>query len=79
MVQTYPALFGLYRMGFLPKGVKIVGYARTKMDSAEYHKRITSYIKNVEDDEAKAKLEEFKELSTYISGGYEDDASFASP
>ena len=31
-VQTYPALFGLYRMGFLPKGVKIVGYARTKMD-----------------------------------------------
>ena len=63
-------------MGFLPKGVKIVGYARTKMDSAEYHKRITSYIKNVEDEEAKAKLEEFKELSTYVSGGYEDDASF---
>lgn len=75
-VQTYPALFGLYRMGFLPKGVKIVGYARTKMDSAEYHKRITSYIKNVDDDDAKAKLEEFKELSTYISGGYEDDDSF---
>jgi glucose-6-phosphate 1-dehydrogenase len=63
-------------MGFLPKGVQIVGYARTKMDNAEYHKRITSYIKNVDDDEGKAKLEEFKKLSTYVSGGYEDDESF---
>lgn len=63
-------------MGFLPKGVKIVGYARTKMDSAEYHKRITSYIKDVDDPEFKAKLEDFKQLSTYVSGGYEDDASF---
>ncbi|EKM59071.1 uncharacterized protein PHACADRAFT_249261 [Phanerochaete carnosa HHB-10118-sp] len=74
--KTYPALFGLFRMGFLPKGVKIVGYARTKMDNAEYLKRITSYIKNVDDDEGKAKLEEFKQLSTYVSGGYEDGESF---
>ncbi|GJE84026.1 glucose-6-P dehydrogenase [Phanerochaete sordida] len=74
--KTYPALFGLYRMGFLPTGVKIVGYARTKMDNAEYHKRITSYIKNVDDDDGKAKLEEFKQLSTYVSGGYEDGESF---
>ena len=65
MCQTYPALFGLYRMGFLPKGVKIVGYARTKMDAAEYHKRITSYIKNVDDDEGKAKLDEFKQQHIY--------------
>lgn len=46
------------------------------MDDAEYHKRITSYIKNVDSDEAKAKLEEFKKLSTYVSGGYEDGESF---
>lgn len=63
-------------MGFLPKGVKIVGYARTKMDDVEYHKRITSYIKDANDDEAKAQLEEFKQLSTYVSGGYEDGESF---
>ena len=49
--QTYPALFGLYRMGFLPRDVKIVGYARTKMDTAEYHKRITSYLKVADDDD----------------------------
>lgn len=64
-------------MGFLPKDVKIVGYARTKMDNAEYHKRITSYIKNVDDDESKEKLEQFKQASTYVSGGYEDGPSFA--
>lgn len=75
--KTYPALFGLYRMGFLPKGIRIVGYARTKMDEAEYHKRITSYIKTPENDtEFPAKLDEFKKLSTYISGGYEDSPSF---
>lgn len=74
--QTYPALFGLFHMGFLPRDVKIVGYARTKMDDAEYHKRITAYIKGVESDEAKAKLEEFKKLSTYVSGSYEDGESF---
>ncbi|KAI0337585.1 glucose-6-P dehydrogenase [Trametopsis cervina] len=74
--KTYPALFGLYRNNYLPKGVKIVGYARTKMDNAEYHKRITSYIKGADDEQAKAQLEEFKELSTYVSGGYEDAESF---
>lgn len=46
------------------------------MDDAEYHKRITSYLKNVDDDEGKTALEEFKKLSSYVAGGYEDDASF---
>jgi glucose-6-phosphate 1-dehydrogenase len=58
----------------LPEGVRIVGYARTKMDEAEFHKRATSYIKN--QDVYSEKLEEFKKISTYVSGGYEDDPSF---
>ncbi|THG95804.1 hypothetical protein EW026_g5918 [Hermanssonia centrifuga] len=74
--KTYPALFSLYSNQYLPTGVKIVGYARTKMDRAEYHKRITSYIKNADEETVKTKLEEFKELTTYVSGGYEDDESF---
>ncbi|KAG9317281.1 glucose-6-phosphate dehydrogenase [Chiua virens] len=75
--KTYPALFGLYRIGYLPRDVHIVGYARTKMDTEEYHKRITSYIKVPDNDPAiTAKLEEFKKLSTYVSGGYEDAESF---
>ncbi|TDL29499.1 glucose-6-P dehydrogenase [Rickenella mellea] len=75
--KTFPALFGLYRMGFLPKDVHIVGYARTKMDEAEFHKRETSYLKVPDNDEETAKkVEEFKSFSTYVSGGYEDAESF---
>lgn len=44
------------------------------MDEAEFHKRATSYIKN--QDVYSEKLEEFKKISTYVSGGYEDDPSF---
>lgn len=64
-------------MGFLPRDVKIVGYARTKMDDAEYHKRITSYLKVADDDQdGQAKIQEFKAFSSYVSGGYEDAPSF---
>ncbi|KAG1907168.1 glucose-6-phosphate 1-dehydrogenase [Suillus fuscotomentosus] len=75
--KTYPALFGLYRNGYLPKDVHIIGYARTKMDEEEYHKRTTSYIKNPNNDpEVAAKIEEFKKLSSYVSGNYDDNPSF---
>jgi glucose-6-phosphate 1-dehydrogenase len=46
------------------------------MDNDEYHRRITSYIKNADDEALKAKVEEFKSLTSYISGGYEDAESF---
>lgn len=76
-MQTYPALFGLYRIGYLPRDVHIVGYARTKMNTEEYLKRITSYIKIADDDAAAAtKLEDFKKLSTYVAGGYDDAEPF---
>ncbi|KAG8969013.1 Glucose-6-phosphate 1-dehydrogenase [Tulasnella sp. 419] len=75
--KTFPALFGLYKLGYMPEGVRIVGYARTKMDETEFHRRATSYIKNPnEEEEIKTKVEEFKAMSTYVSGGYDDDASF---
>ena len=34
-----PALFRLFRQNFLPRDVRIVGYARTKMDHDEFLKR----------------------------------------
>jgi len=47
------------------------------MDPEEYHKRITSYIKNPDDSpEVKQKIEEFKALSTYVSGAYDKDEPF---
>lgn len=47
------------------------------MDQAEFHQRVTQYIKNPDESQQIAeKIEEFKKISTYVSGGYEDDASF---
>ena len=76
-LQTYPALFGLYKLGYLPDDIHIIGYARTKMDEAEYYKRITSYIKNPNDDpDISEKIEEFKSISSYVAGSYDDDDGF---
>ena len=86
--KTFPALFGLvsrnqketrltrqYRNKLLPTGVKIVGYARTKMDRAEYLSRVRSYMKTPTDD-MKSQLDKFCELCTYISGQYDQDEPF---
>ncbi|KAI9243869.1 glucose-6-phosphate dehydrogenase [Sporodiniella umbellata] len=70
--KTYPALFGLYRNGFLPENTKIIGYARTKMAHEEYLERITHYVK-VQDQE---KLASFKQMTCYVSGQYDQDESF---
>ncbi|KAK0190924.1 glucose-6-P dehydrogenase [Armillaria mellea] len=75
--KTFPALFGLYAQNYLPRDVKIIGYARSKMDLPEFHKRATSYIKNSDDSpEIAAKIQEFRDISTYLAGSYEDGAAF---
>jgi len=73
--KTFPALFGLYRNKFLPKDVKIVGYARTKMDHTEYLKRVKSYIKTPT-KEVEEQLEDFCSVCTYIAGQYDQDEPF---
>ncbi|KAF8529025.1 glucose-6-P dehydrogenase [Hysterangium stoloniferum] len=75
--KTYPALFKLFKQGYLSEDVRIVGYARTKMEDADYHKRITSYIKTPSEDSEFAEIiERFKGICSYVAGGYEDDESF---
>jgi len=75
--KTFPALFGLFKNRFLPQGLNIVGYARTKMDETEFHKRATSYIKNENNDPTiAAKIEEFNKITSYVSGSYDKDEDF---
>jgi glucose-6-phosphate 1-dehydrogenase len=45
------------------------------MSREEYLRRLISYIK-IADNDLKAKLEEFKALSSYVSGAYDNGASF---
>ncbi|KAG8786799.1 Glucose-6-phosphate 1-dehydrogenase [Ceratobasidium sp. 428] len=74
--KTFPALFGLYKIGYLPEGVHIVGYARTKMTPEDFHKRGVSYVKGAEDPEVAKKLEEFKSIMSYVSGSYDGDDGY---
>jgi glucose-6-phosphate 1-dehydrogenase len=48
----------LFRNNFLPANSIIVGYARTKMDKEEFHKRVARYIKTIGAAQEK-KLKEF--------------------
>ncbi|KAI7871494.1 glucose-6-phosphate dehydrogenase [Spinellus fusiger] len=70
--KTYPALFSLFRNGFLPEKTRIIGYARTSMQHEEYIERITHYIKT-EDNE---KLDGFKAITSYVSGQYDKDEAW---
>jgi len=74
--KTLPALFAIYEQGRLPRGCKIVGYARTKMDKAEFEKRATSYIKGADNPDVANKIEAFKSILSYVAGDYEDGAAF---
>ena len=73
--ELEPNLSTKYRNQFLPKDVKIVGYARTKMDHEEYLRRVKSYIKTPTKD-IEQQLEDFCSLCTYVSGQYDRDESF---
>lgn len=46
------------------------------MDPEEYHKRITSYIKNKDDEQVKLIIKKFTDISTYVSGAYDKDEDF---
>lgn len=47
------------------------------MDETEFHKRVISNISNPENDqEISTKIDEFKAISTYVAGDYEDDKAY---
>lgn len=75
-LQTFPALFNLYRLGLLPQSTHIIGYARTKMDKDAFADKVTSHLKNVDDDKGKQDVKAFLDICEYISGQYDEDASF---
>jgi len=73
--KTFPALFGLYVNGFLPEGMHIIGYARTKMDEEEYHKRISEHIQPTVVSQKK-KVPEFLKICSYVAGAYDKAEAF---
>ncbi|KAG9158245.1 hypothetical protein Leryth_000387 [Lithospermum erythrorhizon] len=73
--KTFPALFNLYRQGFLQSNeVHIFGYARTKISDDDLRNRIRGYLTtSADDDEA---VSEFLQLVKYVSGSYDTPEGF---
>ncbi|ORX63079.1 glucose-6-P dehydrogenase [Hesseltinella vesiculosa] len=73
--KTYPALFGLFKNGFLPSNAHIIGYARSKMTHDQYIERITQYIK-LKSDQDRAMLQAFVNMTSYHAGLYDQDEAW---
>ncbi|XP_045792692.1 glucose-6-phosphate 1-dehydrogenase 5, cytoplasmic-like [Trifolium pratense] len=77
--KTFPALFNLYKQGFLLENeVCIFGYARTKITDEELRNRLHGYL--VKDkDASREQLEtvsKFLHLIKYVSGAYDSEDDF---
>lgn len=73
--KTFPALFGLFREGYLSNTTKIFGYARSKLTVEELRERIKGFLKAPK-EESKAKIEPFLNLISYVSGPYDSPEGF---
>ena len=67
--MTLNALIVTHR--FLPKNLKLIGYARSKLSNSDLHEKIKGYLKG--DDKTK---EEFLARISYVQGLYDGDEGF---
>lgn len=77
--KTFPALFNLFRQGFLQSNeVHIFGYARTKISDEGLRERIRGYLSQGKglSAEQSVVLEKFLHLIKYISGSYDSADGF---
>ncbi|XP_058102157.1 glucose-6-phosphate 1-dehydrogenase, cytoplasmic isoform-like [Magnolia sinica] len=77
--KTFPALFNLYRQGFLqPSEVHIFGYARTKLSDDGLRDRIRGHLTqcNGASSIQSEDLLKFLQLVKYVSGSYDDEDGF---
>ncbi|KAK9090197.1 hypothetical protein Sjap_023374 [Stephania japonica] len=74
--KTFPALWNLYRQGFLQSNeVHIFGYARTRISDDELRDRIRGYL--VDSHGASTDdLPQFLQLIKYVNGGYDSEEGF---
>ncbi|CAO0796506.1 unnamed protein product [Mucor circinelloides] len=70
--KTFPALYALFQNKFLPDKAQIVGYARTKMDCDEFHKRVVSHLKS-DDPDNDQQIKDFLSICHYVEGQYDQE------
>ncbi|KAJ7545096.1 hypothetical protein O6H91_09G107200 [Diphasiastrum complanatum] len=78
--KTFPAIFNLFRQGFLPLNqMKIIGYARSPLSDQGLRDRLRGYLKAEHTTATKDSIDivdKFLDLVTYISGPYDSDKGF---
>ncbi|KAG0623847.1 hypothetical protein M758_3G206500 [Ceratodon purpureus] len=77
--KTFPAIFNLYKQGFLPNELQIIGYARSNMTNEDLYKKIRGYLKPGRTDPTKKPedvINQFLNKITYLHGDYNADEGF---
>jgi len=72
--KTYPALFALFRSGYMPKSFVICGYARSQKTDKAFKEHLRPYLKSKGTTE---EIETFLNSCIYRNGQYEDTQIFA--
>ena len=74
--KTFPALFGLFREGYLDPSTKIIGYARSKLSKDDLQNRIKPFLKTPNGEKDIPKITNFFNMLSYISGPYDTDEGY---
>ncbi|KAJ7565443.1 hypothetical protein O6H91_02G061300 [Diphasiastrum complanatum] len=78
--KTFPAVFNLFRQGFLPEHqLQFFGYARSRLSDQELRDRLRGYLKAGGTDPSKdaaTVINHFLSLVTYTSGAYDTEEGF---
>lgn len=80
--KTFPALFGLYRHGYLHDGsFTIIGYARSELSRADFEERLRPFLKKALGDETidnwETLINKFLGHCQYLHGGYDSLTDYA--
>lgn len=75
--KLLPALYRLHKAKKLPEGFRLVGYARSADDDAEFRNKADESLKQFFSDEYREEDKGFLEMLHYASGGYDDPEGIA--
>ncbi|GFR42548.1 hypothetical protein Agub_g3455, partial [Astrephomene gubernaculifera] len=72
--KTYPALYELFKKGFLPRRLQIVGYARSRMSTQDLRDRLRPHLSR-QPAECEC-VEQFLNSCSYLAGEYDAPAGY---
>jgi len=68
--KTFPSLFSLFNLGYIPETALILGYARSDLSDADLRERIKPFLPD------EPKRDKFLERVVYVKGAYDSEEDF---